>query len=91
MGPVVFHPNRDWRSVALDFFRTARMVRDARGDTLPNRAPASSRRSAASFLAIWFIVIFVFFSIPRSKLGKAISCPRFLRWRSSQGTVCAVA
>jgi 4-amino-4-deoxy-L-arabinose transferase-like glycosyltransferase len=41
-------------------------------DTLPNRAPASSRRSAASFLAIWFIVIFVFFSIPRSKLGSYI-------------------
>jgi 4-amino-4-deoxy-L-arabinose transferase-like glycosyltransferase len=32
----------------------------------------SQRRSAASFLAIWFIVIFVFFSIPRSKLGTYI-------------------
>src|SRR5579862_5831057 len=42
------------------------------GDTLPNSAPASSRRSAASFLTIWFIVIFVFFSIPRSKLGSYI-------------------
>jgi 4-amino-4-deoxy-L-arabinose transferase-like glycosyltransferase len=30
------------------------------------------RRSAASFLGIWFIVIFVFFSIPRSKLGTYI-------------------
>lgn len=29
-------------------------------------------RSAASFLAIWFAVIFVFFSIPRSKLGTYI-------------------
>jgi 4-amino-4-deoxy-L-arabinose transferase-like glycosyltransferase len=29
-------------------------------------------RSAASFLAIWFVVIFVFFSIPRSKLGTYI-------------------
>ena len=38
-------------------------------------SPTSStdrRRSAASFLAIWFIVIFVFFSIPRSKLGTYI-------------------
>jgi len=41
-------------------------------DTLPNSAPTSSRRSAASFLAIWFVVIFVFFSIPRSKLGSYI-------------------
>jgi len=32
----------------------------------------SERRSAARFLAIWFIVIFVFFSIPRSKLGTYI-------------------
>jgi 4-amino-4-deoxy-L-arabinose transferase-like glycosyltransferase len=31
-----------------------------------------SRRSAARFLAIWFVVIFVFFSIPRSKLGSYI-------------------
>lgn len=30
------------------------------------------RRAAASFLAIWFLVIFVFFSIPRSKLGTYI-------------------
>lgn len=29
-------------------------------------------RSAANFLAIWFTVIFVFFSIPRSKLGTYI-------------------
>ena len=42
------------------------------GDILPDRTPASSRSSAASFLAIWFIVIFVFFSIPRSKLGSYI-------------------
>jgi 4-amino-4-deoxy-L-arabinose transferase-like glycosyltransferase len=32
----------------------------------------SQRRSAATFLAIWFVVIFVFFSIPRSKLGSYI-------------------
>jgi 4-amino-4-deoxy-L-arabinose transferase-like glycosyltransferase len=30
------------------------------------------RRSVAHFLAIWFVVIFVFFSIPRSKLGTYI-------------------
>jgi 4-amino-4-deoxy-L-arabinose transferase-like glycosyltransferase len=41
-------------------------------DDLPSSAPASSRRSAASFLAIWFVVILVFFSIPRSKLGSYI-------------------
>jgi 4-amino-4-deoxy-L-arabinose transferase-like glycosyltransferase len=32
----------------------------------------TARRPAASFLAIWFVVIFVFFSIPRSKLGSYI-------------------
>jgi 4-amino-4-deoxy-L-arabinose transferase-like glycosyltransferase len=32
----------------------------------------SGQRSAARFLAIWFIVVFVFFSIPRSKLGSYI-------------------
>jgi 4-amino-4-deoxy-L-arabinose transferase-like glycosyltransferase len=42
------------------------------GDGLPESAPASSDRSAASFLAIWFIVIFAFFSIPYSKLGSYI-------------------
>jgi len=42
------------------------------GDGLPESAPASSRRASARFLAIWFIVILVFFSIPRSKLGSYI-------------------
>src|SRR6202011_5598290 len=37
-----------------------------------SQSPTNQRRSAASFLAIWFIVIFVFFSIPRSKLGTYI-------------------
>jgi 4-amino-4-deoxy-L-arabinose transferase-like glycosyltransferase len=32
----------------------------------------SGRRAAARFIAIWFIVIFGFFSIPRSKLGSYI-------------------
>ena len=32
----------------------------------------SQRRADATFLAIWFIVVFVFFSIPRSKLGSYI-------------------
>jgi 4-amino-4-deoxy-L-arabinose transferase-like glycosyltransferase len=42
-------------------------------DGLPEKVPNSSgRRSSANFLAIWFIVIFVFFSIPRSKLGSYI-------------------
>jgi 4-amino-4-deoxy-L-arabinose transferase-like glycosyltransferase len=41
-------------------------------EALPNSDPASSRHSAASFLAIWFVVIFAFFSIPRSKLGSYI-------------------
>ncbi|MGH7925825.1 MAG: phospholipid carrier-dependent glycosyltransferase, partial [Candidatus Binatus sp.] len=43
------------------------------GDGLSEEAPnLSARRSAASFLGIWFVVIFVFFSIPRSKLGSYI-------------------
>src|SRR5271156_705707 len=31
-----------------------------------------AQRSSASFLAIWFVIVFVFFSIPRSKLGSYI-------------------
>lgn len=42
-------------------------------DGLPGRAKdLSGRRAAARFLAVWFVVIFVFFSIPRSKLGSYI-------------------
>ena len=59
MWPWIFFVPLGWSAMRAD-------------DTLPNSAPASSRRSAASFLAIWFIIIFVFFSIPRSKLGSYI-------------------
>jgi len=42
-------------------------------DGLAESAEATSgRRAAARFIAIWFIVIFGFFSIPRSKLGSYI-------------------
>src|ERR1700683_62977 len=44
---------------------SAMRTRDASSDK-------AARRSAASFLAIWFVVIFVFFSIPRSKLGSYV-------------------
>jgi 4-amino-4-deoxy-L-arabinose transferase-like glycosyltransferase len=33
---------------------------------------AAGHRAAARFVAVWFVVIFVFFSIPRSKLGSYI-------------------
>ncbi|HUO06595.1 MAG TPA: phospholipid carrier-dependent glycosyltransferase [Candidatus Binataceae bacterium] len=32
----------------------------------------AAQRSAARFIAVWFVVIFIFFSIPRSKLGTYI-------------------
>jgi 4-amino-4-deoxy-L-arabinose transferase-like glycosyltransferase len=35
-------------------------------------ANTTSRRSAMRFLLIWFAIVFVFFSIPRSKLGEYI-------------------
>jgi 4-amino-4-deoxy-L-arabinose transferase-like glycosyltransferase len=38
----------------------------------PDDASWTRRRSDARFLGIWFVVIFVFFSIPRSKLGTYI-------------------
>ena len=42
-------------------------------DGLPESAKdPSGRRASARFLLIWFIVILVFFSIPRSKLGSYI-------------------
>ncbi|MFZ2060594.1 MAG: glycosyltransferase family 39 protein [Candidatus Binatus sp.] len=59
MWPWIFFVPLGWSAMRAD-------------DILPNSVPASSRRSDASFLAIWFIVIFVFFSIPRSKLGSYI-------------------
>ncbi len=43
------------------------------GGGLPGSATdPSGRRAAARFIAVWFVVIFVFFSIPRSKLGSYI-------------------
>lgn len=39
------------------------------GDDARQSAP---RRTAADFLTVWFAIIFVFFSIPRSKLGSYI-------------------
>jgi 4-amino-4-deoxy-L-arabinose transferase-like glycosyltransferase len=35
-------------------------------------ANTTSRRSATRFLLIWFAIVFVFFSIPRSKLGEYV-------------------
>jgi 4-amino-4-deoxy-L-arabinose transferase-like glycosyltransferase len=45
---------------------------ESQGTSSEQSSSADQRRSAASFLAIWFTVIFVFFSIPRSKLGTYI-------------------
>jgi 4-amino-4-deoxy-L-arabinose transferase-like glycosyltransferase len=60
MWPWIFFAPLGWSAIRSD-------------DALPDATPAAlSRRSAASFLAIWFVVIFVFFSIPRSKLGSYI-------------------
>lgn len=48
-------------------------MRADNGNALPEQTPnPSGRRSAARFLAIWFVVILVFFSIPRSKLGSYV-------------------
>jgi 4-amino-4-deoxy-L-arabinose transferase-like glycosyltransferase len=43
-----------------------------RGDDIRSESGSGRQRSAASFLAVWFVLIFVFFSIPRSKLGTYI-------------------
>ena len=59
MWPWIFFAPLGWSAIRSDY-------------ALPDATPALSRRSAASFLAIWFVVIFVFFSIPRSKLGSYI-------------------
>ena len=45
---------------------------ESSGAPAERTSSAGRRRSAASFLAIWFAVIFIFFSIPRSKLGTYI-------------------
>jgi len=60
MWPWIFFVLLGWSAMSTD-------------DSLRGRAPDQfGRRSSASFLAIWFVVIFVFFSIPRSKLGSYI-------------------
>ncbi len=38
----------------------------------PESEEFRSRRSALRFLVVWFVVIFVFFSIPRAKLGSYV-------------------
>ncbi len=43
-----------------------------RGLRAPESPESSSHRSAMRFLMTWFLVIFVFFSIPRAKLGSYI-------------------
>jgi 4-amino-4-deoxy-L-arabinose transferase-like glycosyltransferase len=49
------------------------MRADADGsESGPAPSAPDQRRAAANFLAVWFMVIFVFFSIPRSKLGTYI-------------------
>jgi 4-amino-4-deoxy-L-arabinose transferase-like glycosyltransferase len=48
---------------------SAMRTRDGSGSAL---APPERRRSDARFLGIWFAIVFVFFSIPRSKLGTYI-------------------
>ena len=86
MGPVVLHPNRDRRSVAVDFLRAARMVRDARRRRLARpragliarvlpRAFSRSGSSSSSYSSRF-----------RAPSSAATSCPRFLHWRSSQDT-----
>jgi 4-amino-4-deoxy-L-arabinose transferase-like glycosyltransferase len=42
------------------------------GDSPENAPQRSGQPASARFLAIWFAVVFVFFSIPRSKLGSYI-------------------
>ena len=57
--PWVFFVPLGWSAIRTD-------------EALFDRAPASSHRYPANLLTIWFVVIFVFFSIPRSKLGSYI-------------------
>lgn len=43
-----------------------------RANSSDDAPPPVSRHASANFLTIWFAIIFVFFSIPRSKLGSYI-------------------
>jgi 4-amino-4-deoxy-L-arabinose transferase-like glycosyltransferase len=61
--PVVIGGTWPW------FFFAPMGLRDARADD-PNES--ASHRSKVRFLTIWFVAIFVFFSIPRAKLGSYI-------------------
>src|SRR6266851_1192778 len=74
-GPWFFIPiviGGTWPWIFFAPLGWSSMRRDNGSESGGAQAATNQRRSAASFLAIWFIVIFVFFSIPRSKLGTYI-------------------
>ena len=64
--PWIFFARLGWSSMRRD---DGSESRDAASE---QSSSSDQRRSTASFLAIWFTVIFAFFSIPRSKLGTYI-------------------
>jgi 4-amino-4-deoxy-L-arabinose transferase-like glycosyltransferase len=61
--PIVIGGTWPW------FFFAPMGLRDSRAD---DSSEAPSHRSKVRFLIIWFVAIFVFFSIPRAKLGSYI-------------------
>jgi 4-amino-4-deoxy-L-arabinose transferase-like glycosyltransferase len=68
--PIVLGGTWPWIYFALIGWSAMR-ADDSSASASPPPSP-DKRRSAANFLAIWFLLIFVFFSIPRSKLGTYI-------------------
>jgi len=74
-GPWFFIPiviGGTWPWIFFAPLGWSSMRRDDGSESSGAPSAIHQHRSAASFLAIWFIVIFVFFSIPRSKLGTYI-------------------
>ena len=67
-GPWFFIPVLIGGTWPWFFFVPFGLMASREGDT----DPSNSRASAIRFLLIWFSVIFVFFSIPRAKLGSYV-------------------
>jgi len=67
-GPWFFIPVVIGGTWPWFFFVPFGLMTGREGDS----APSNSRASSIRFLVIWFSVIFVFFSIPRAKLGSYV-------------------
>jgi 4-amino-4-deoxy-L-arabinose transferase-like glycosyltransferase len=71
LGPrLTFHQQANWPWERI--FRSSRGPLTSPDAAPPRKGSEDSSSAALHFLLIWFCVVFIFFSIPRSKLGEYI-------------------